>query len=101
MRTKHSMSLLGALALCAASAHAEDRWVTETRCSEKVSVGNLFFFSVANPSRIRVAPSHSEACLRLNDSTLAGSTPAERITPPRFGISAYHRGLALILSVHF
>jgi hypothetical protein len=101
MRIKHSVSLLGALALCAVSAHAEDRWVTETRCSEKVSVGNWFFVSIVNPSRTRATPIHSDSCLRLNDSTLAGTTPAERSSPPRFGISAYHKGLSLVLNVRF
>jgi hypothetical protein len=100
MRIKHSTSLFGALALCAASTHAEDRWVAETRCSEKMSVGNLFFISLANPSRIRTA-NHSDSCLRLIDSTLDGKTPVERNDQPRFGISAYHKGFSLVLNVHF
>ena len=100
MRIKHSMSLLGAFALCAASGHAEDRLVTETRCSGKLSVGDLFFVSAANPSHIRTV-NHTDSCLRLNDSTLDGTTLVKRSTQPRFGINAYHKGLSLVLSVHF
>jgi len=104
MRFNLSMSLLGALVLCAASAHAEDRWVTETRCSGKISVGSLFFISLANPARVH-SVNHSEACTRLSDSTLdsplAGSTPVARNDQPRFGISASHKGFALVLNLRF
>jgi hypothetical protein len=87
--------------LLSAQVFAEDRFITEVRCSGSLPVSNWFFISTGNPARVR-SVNHSEVCSRLNDSTLGNQDAAVRVMGgPKFGLNAYHRGFSLVLRFRF